>query len=462
MSGRRLFDGTVHVHYGQVYIWSGTAGADLDEAFAGQENGLCGAASPGSLFLVTGLHTGRVGLVIEAHETEPELDDTWEDVVEVSFTVDSPEVALVEWGCAGGVPLDLGRGVWRVRYQARGADAAHVADTVLEDEPVIDRYRLDLWPAPAAADRVVKQTSETAGHRHRPARARSRRSSRESGGPGSGGREGRTLAPWLEWNRAWWDERVPIHTSSAFYDLEGFLAEPSASTLRHFEVGELGDVAGRRLVHLQCHFGLDTLSWARRGAIVTGLDFSPAAIEAARSAASLAGLDARFALGDVHDAVRLLGAAAFDVVYTGFGALTWLPDLDRWAAVVVALLRPGGRLLLAEFHPFTSAIDDDLVARRSYAPGTPVDMDEPGTYVDADAATRHNRARRWDHGLGRIVTALAAAGLTIERLREHDETPDPGDRRNLVFDPRRGTWRHPADRPVLPLTYTLTARRPEA
>jgi len=266
--------------------------------------------------------------------------------------------------------------------------------------------------------------------------------------------------PWQEWNRAWWEERVPIHTASDFYDLDGFLADPAATTLRHFEVDELGDVTGRRLVHLQCHFGLDTLSWARRGASVTGLDFSPAAIAAARAAATAAGIAARFEVGDVHDAVTLLGPGAFDIVYTGFGALTWLPDLDRWAPVVAGLLAPGGRLLLAEFHPFTSAIDDDHVARRSYAPGTPVEMDETGSYVDFGAATHHNRARRWDHGLGRIITSIADAGLVIERLQELDETWDPGERKSLVLHPERGTYTFPPGTPSLPLVYTLTARKP--
>src|SRR5262245_62840321 len=169
---------------------------------------------------------------------------------------------------------------------------------------------------------------------------------------------------------------------------------------------------------------------------------------------------ARREVGDVHDAVTLLGHEAFDIVYTGFGALTWLPDLDRWASVVGGLLAAGGRLLLAEFHPFTSAIDDDHVARRSYAPGTPVEIDEAGTYVDYGAATHHNRARRWDHSLGRIITSIADAGLVIERLRELDETWDPGERKTLVLHPQRGTYLFPPGTPSLPLVYTLTASKP--
>jgi 2-polyprenyl-3-methyl-5-hydroxy-6-metoxy-1,4-benzoquinol methylase len=146
---------------------------------------------------------------------------------------------------------------------------------------------------------------------------------------------------WRELNQAWWDERVPIHVASDFYALDEFLADPNASGLRRFEIEEVGDVAGRELVHLQCHFGIDTLSWARRGANVTGLDFSAAAVGAATDAAARAGLGdrARFVVADVYDAVEALGRRTFDVVYTGLGALTWLPDVPRWAEVVAASWR---------------------------------------------------------------------------------------------------------------------------
>ena len=141
-----------------------------------------------------------------------------------------------------------------------------------------------------------------------------------------------------ELNRAWWDERVPIDVASEFYDVEGFRA--GGSSLRPFEVEEVGDVADRSLLHLQCHFGLDTLSWARRGARVSGLDFSQPAIEAARALAADTGLDAEFSVADVYDAPAVLGGRRFDVVYTGIGAINWLPDMERWARVVAELLEP--------------------------------------------------------------------------------------------------------------------------
>ena len=145
-------------------------------------------------------------------------------------------------------------------------------------------------------------------------------------------------------NRAWWDERVPIHTASEFYDVEGFLA--GASTLRSFEPEEIGDVRGLTLVHLQCHFGLDTLSWARLGARVTGLDFSAPAMAFAAELADRAGLDAEWVVSDVMRADEALGGRRFDVVYTGLGALNWLEDIERWADVVRGLIAPGGRLHL--------------------------------------------------------------------------------------------------------------------
>ena len=147
---------------------------------------------------------------------------------------------------------------------------------------------------------------------------------------------------WREANRASWDERVPIHASGEFYDVAGFRS--GQERLRPFEISEVGDVTGKELVHLQCHFGIDTLSWARRGARVVGLDFSAPAIGEARRLAAELGLDADFVRSDVYDAPGSLGGRDFDVVYTGLGAINWLPDIRRWAGVAAALVRPGGFL----------------------------------------------------------------------------------------------------------------------
>ena len=154
---------------------------------------------------------------------------------------------------------------------------------------------------------------------------------------------------WRELNRDMWNERVPLHLRSRLYDLPKFKA--GALSLRSHEIADLGDVRGKELVHLQCHFGKDTLSWARLGAHVTGLDFSEAAVRAAVALAAEIGVEARFVTADVYDSPEALGGRTFDIVYTGVGALCWLPDMTRWAKVIFNLLQPGGELYLYEFHP---------------------------------------------------------------------------------------------------------------
>lgn len=262
------------------------------------------------------------------------------------------------------------------------------------------------------------------------------------------------MSDWLDTNRRMWDERVPIHVGSDFYDVEGFLA--GANTLRAFEAVELGDVDGSTLVHPQCHFGLDTLSWARRGARVTGLDFSAPAIDAARDLAAGAGLEAEFVQADVYDAPVALGGRRFDVVYTGLGAINWLPDLAAWARTMAALLAPGGRFYLVEFHPASAIFaDDELTVAHPYFHEAPMEWDEPGTYADPSADTVHNRSVEWNHGLGAVVSAVVAAGLRIELLHEHDYTLFQ--RWPFLVRAQDGTYRLPAGIPSLPLMYSLLA-----
>ncbi len=268
--------------------------------------------------------------------------------------------------------------------------------------------------------------------------------------------------PHLELNRNWWDERVPIHVGSAFYDVDGF--REGGSTLRPFELEEVGDVGGKRLAHLQCHFGLDTLSWARAGASVAGLDFSGPAIEAASSLAAETGLDARFVQADVYDAAEALGGERFDIVYTGFGALNWLPDLPRWASVVASLLADGGFLYLAEFHPFTWVFDEDtatIAFDYFHDPeGVSFDDQEEGSYADLDVPTRNNATREWAHPLSEIVAAVLGAGLRVELLSEHDYTLFPRfDDLELDEDFLSAgvVYRPPVGKPRLPLMFSLRA-----
>jgi SAM-dependent methyltransferase len=261
-------------------------------------------------------------------------------------------------------------------------------------------------------------------------------------------------------NRANWDERTAIHLGSRFYDVEGWLREERGP--RAFEAEVLGDVAGLRLLHLQCHFGLDTLAWARAGARVTGLDFSTEAIDAARDLAVRAGLDglATFVCADVLDAVDALDHATFDVVYVSIGSLTWLPSVDRWARQVGALVAPGGRLYVHDVHPFglTLAFDESRV-ERTYFEEPDSHISESGiTYADGSQRLERRRAYWWNHGIGETVTALVRHGLRLEWLTEHDWT---------LFEQfpwlveRDGRWVHPPSAPRIPLTFSMLATRPE-
>jgi SAM-dependent methyltransferase len=264
-------------------------------------------------------------------------------------------------------------------------------------------------------------------------------------------------------NRANWDERVPVHVASEFYAVDELAAEAGALTpVVRFDVPRLGDISGQRGVHLQCHIGTDTISLARLGAHMTGLDFSGAAVAAARQLAGQAGIDADFVEADVYAAVDVLGAARFDLVYTGVGALCWMPDIRRWAAVVAALLAPGGRLFLREGHPVLWAIDerhtDRLVIDYPYfETPEPIVFEDPTTYVEGDARLEHAVTHSWNHGLGEIVSALLDEGLSLTQLVEHDTVPWEALPGQMEQAGELREWRL-VERPErMPLTYTLQA-----
>jgi SAM-dependent methyltransferase len=263
-------------------------------------------------------------------------------------------------------------------------------------------------------------------------------------------------------NRANWDERAPAHAASADYGVRRFIDDPAAlSDVVRFDRPRLGDIAGRRGIHLQCHIGTDTISLARLGARMTGLDFSPAALAEARRLAARAGADVDFVESDVYGAPDALGREAFDLVYTGIGALIWLPDIRRWAATVAALLRPGGRLFVREGHPMLFTIDetvtDALVVRYPYVEtAEPVVFDNETTYVETTHPLTNTTTHEWNHGLGEVVMALLAVGMRLTMLVEHDSVPWMALPEQMRLD-ADGEWRL-IDRPErLPLTYTLQA-----
>jgi 2-polyprenyl-3-methyl-5-hydroxy-6-metoxy-1,4-benzoquinol methylase len=220
-------------------------------------------------------------------------------------------------------------------------------------------------------------------------------------------------------NRRLWDELAALHAASLHYDVESFLA--GTSTLGDLEVGEVGDVAGRRLLHLMCHFGQDTMSWARLGAEVTGVDFSAEAVGIARDLAARSDIEARFVCTDVLEAADQLDAT-YDVVFMSKGVMMWIQDLSVWARVCARLLRPGGVFYLLDYHPLALAVtqtEDGLRAHRSYFhTDDPAVVVADGSYAVPDAVLENKESREWTHTLGDIVTSLVQAGVAIEFLHE--------------------------------------------
>jgi SAM-dependent methyltransferase len=272
------------------------------------------------------------------------------------------------------------------------------------------------------------------------------------------------VADYRDLNRANWDDRVPVHLASPDYHVQRFIDDPEyLSDVVKFDLPLLGDVAGLRGVHLQCHIGTDTVSLARLGASMTGLDFSGPAVEAGREFAAAAGADVAFVQSDVYAAAEVLGSGGFDLVYTGIGALTWLPDIRRWAQVVAALLRPGGRLFIRDGHPMLWSLEDGrddglLVVRYQYfETAEPLVIDEPGTYVATDAVIEHGLTHEWNHGIGEIVTALLDAGLTVTGLVEHDSVPWEALPGQMVVDDR-GEWRLAVNPERLAASFTIQAK----
>lgn len=264
-------------------------------------------------------------------------------------------------------------------------------------------------------------------------------------------------------NRANWDSRVPHHVQG--YDLASFRSDPLfISSVVRFDQERLGNIEGLDVAHLQCHIGTDTLSLARLGArSVTGLDFCAPALEAAAQLARDCGADIEYVQSEIYDACEVLGEARFDLVYTGIGALCWIPDVRRWADVVARLLRPGGRLFIREGHPVLASLSeprDDglLVIEFPHFESDGVVIVEEQSYVEHEGHLSSPTTVQFNHALSEVITAVMDAGLTLRALQEHCSVPWNQLGELMELD-EQGEYRLKRGSERLPLTYTLQALR---
>lgn len=255
-------------------------------------------------------------------------------------------------------------------------------------------------------------------------------------------------------NKELWNKRTAVHRDSSFYDLAGFKA--GQAVLTPIETTELGDVNGKTMLHLQCHFGMDSLDWARRGAKVTGVDLSDVAIDEARKLNDELGLDAKFICSNVYDIEQHLDEK-FDIVFTSYGVIGWLPDLDKWAAIISKYLKPGGTFYMAEFHPVVWMFDDEFTHIKYYYENREViEIESKGTYTDRDAdivAMEYG----WNHSISEVLNSLLNQGLKLKHFNEFSYSPYPCF--NNVVQGEDGNWRIKGMEGKIPMMYSLSAIR---
>lgn len=270
---------------------------------------------------------------------------------------------------------------------------------------------------------------------------------------------------YIKSNQRLWNDWTRLHEKSAFYDVEGF--KQGRFRLQSLEKAELGDVSGKSLLHLQCHFGLDTLSWANLGANVTGVDFSEEAIALARSLSEETGVPATFIQSDIYDLPNAL-SGEFDIVFTSYGVLWWLPDLHRWAQVVAHFLKPGGTFYIAEIHPFAQVFEGDeandidgLKLHYPYFGGPePLKLDVKGSYATDPNTEYRGVEYGWNHTMAEILNSLISAGLLIEFLHEW---PFCGWQAFPIMEQREdGWWYLKEGSGLIPLLFSLKANKPPA
>lgn len=253
-------------------------------------------------------------------------------------------------------------------------------------------------------------------------------------------------------NKELWNQRTIVHRDSEFYNLAGF--KKGETVLTPIELAEVGDVNGKKLLHLQCHFGMDSLDWARRGAHVTGVDLSDIAIKEARSLNLELGLSAEFVCCNVLDTADYV-KQEFDIVFTSYGTIGWLPDLKPWANMISRMLKPGGLFYIAEFHPVIWMFDDDFThIQYAYENREVIVTENQGTYTDRNADIR-GKEYSWNHSISEVLNALIGAGLTIASFNEFMYSPYPCFQQ--VVEIETGKWHIKGMEGKLPMVYTIRA-----
>jgi len=256
----------------------------------------------------------------------------------------------------------------------------------------------------------------------------------------------------LEINKKSWNARLESHLASAFYDMPSFLK--GKSSLNKIELDLLGTVKGKKILHLQCHFGQDSISLSRMGAEVTGVDLSDLAIEKGKALAKELGTDTKFICSNVYDLDEHLNEK-FDIVFTSYGTISWLPDLNQWAGLISRYLKPSGQFIFAEFHPIVWAYDDDFTEVQYYYNNVePIAEEETGTYADKSANIKQAFVC-WNHGIGEVVNNLIKNRLQIEDLQEYNYSPYPFVSDTVKITDKKYQVRKFGDK--LPLVYSIKA-----
>jgi len=262
---------------------------------------------------------------------------------------------------------------------------------------------------------------------------------------------------YLAINKKLWDDRTAIHCNSDFYDVKSFIE--GKDSLNPIEIGLLGDLKYKKVLHLQCHFGMDSIALARRGGIVTGVDFSTESIKKARELNQTTKSKVRFIESDVYSLKDTLDEK-FDLVYTSYGVIGWLPDMNKWAALISEFLKPGGQFVMVEFHPVLWMFNDDFQRiEYKYSDTQPILEDLTGTYTDRNASI-NNKSVTWNHGLAKVVDALIKKGLTISDFQEYDYSPYDCFENTVRVE--EGKFQIKGLEGIIPMVYSITAIKAES